>query len=111
MDYISKTYRFDSEVVEALERAKLGGTSPNQFLRQLMGLTSKPAENPHLAAVAAQIARSEAAEDHRPKNCQCKHCGATFAGVRYASICPTCKSVGHTLAPSDCPVCNEAQAC
>lgn len=38
MGYRSKTYSLSDEVIEAIERAKAGGTSPNQFLRELMGL-------------------------------------------------------------------------
>lgn len=48
--------------------------------------------------------------DRRPKNAFCKHCGSRFAGVKYATICPECKSSGHTLTPSECPVCNEGRA-
>lgn len=40
MEYLSKTYRLDEQVVDAIQRAKAGGTSPNQFLRMLMGLDS-----------------------------------------------------------------------
>lgn len=37
----------------------------------------------------------------------CKHCGGIFAGMRYATICPECKSTGHTLTPAECPRCTE----
>lgn len=48
--------------------------------------------------------------DKRPKNCRCRHCGKAFAGPRFTQICSECKSVGHTLSPAECPVCNEASA-
>lgn len=44
MEYHSKTYRLDEEVVGAIERAKAGGTTPNRFLRELMGLNSENEE-------------------------------------------------------------------
>lgn len=45
--------------------------------------------------------------DARPKNAFCKHCGERFAGQRFATICPNCKSSGHTLTPAECPACGE----
>lgn len=45
--------------------------------------------------------------DNRPKNATCKHCGEMFAGARFATICPGCKSLGHTLMPAECPRCTE----
>lgn len=51
--------------------------------------------------------RVDVPADNRPKNARCKHCGEMFAGARFATICPGCKSIGHTLMPADCPVCGE----
>lgn len=48
--------------------------------------------------------------DNRPKNAYCKHCGSRFVGAKFATICPECKSSGHTLTPADCPVCGEGRA-
>jgi Zn finger protein HypA/HybF involved in hydrogenase expression len=45
--------------------------------------------------------------DNRPKNAYCKHCGARFAGQRFATICPSCKRSGHTNQPANCPRCTE----
>jgi predicted Zn-ribbon and HTH transcriptional regulator len=45
-----------------------------------------------------------------PKNAFCKHCGHRFAGVKFATICPDCKSSGHTLAPAECPACTAGRA-
>lgn len=47
------------------------------------------------------------AVDNHPKQATCKHCGETFGGPRFATICPECKSNGHTLEPRECPVCSE----
>lgn len=50
---------------------------------------------------------AEATADLRPRNATCKHCGTMFAGARFATICPGCKSIGHTLTAAECPVCGE----
>ena len=57
-----------------------------------------------------QEALSNSPFDNRPKNATCRHCGERFAGQRFATICQSCKSSGHTLTPAECPVCNEARA-
>lgn len=129
MEYLSKTYRLDEEVVRSIEAAKQGGTSPNKFLRLLMGLdngadagqgvaTSVPATVLPAATGAFEEElpgrdfRESSPEpvDRRPKNCRCLHCGDRFAGPRWANNCPKCKSNGHTNTPADCPACNEASA-
>ncbi len=128
MNYLSKTYRLDEEVVGAIEQAKAGGTSPNRFLRELMGLSGNGAAReteapvpvaveqkrsvPTLRDIRERLGEHERVEpvDNRPKNCRCRHCGRGFAGPRFATICSECKSAGHTLAPNECPVCNEAGA-
>ena len=44
-----------------------------------------------------------------PRDRQCKHCPELFAGPKSATICPNCKSSGHTNAPSECPRCTEGE--
>ena len=130
MEYHSKSYRLDQQVIEAIERAKEGGTSPNRFLRQLMGLDGNgeapkrlishgppvdliPPRGGVVGTVSVDHEEKSATVnvvDKRPKNCRCRHCGKGFAGPRFSQVCAECKSTGHTLSPNECPVCNEATA-
>lgn len=131
MGYQSKTYSLSDEVVEAIESAKAGGTSPNRFLRQLMGLDQNGEEPKRLVSdgppadlipprgglvgtISVDAEENSATVnvevDNRPKNCRCRHCPERFAGPRWATICPSCKSGGHTNTPAECPACNEGSA-
>jgi hypothetical protein len=93
MEYLSKSYRLDEQVIEAIETAKSGGTSPNRFLRQLLGLDGGSIPEHRLAAESGLPAHVlEAGKfqtptiDTRPKNAFCKHCGSRFAVQRFDTI-------------------------
>jgi hypothetical protein len=45
MGYQSKTYSLSDQVVEAIEAAKAGGLSPNQFLRRVIGIDESDNDN------------------------------------------------------------------
>lgn len=110
----SKTYSLDERVHAALDELKAQWGSYNKaLLEMLVPNNDAPEEEPvggdgngRREAAANAMAEAEA-EDSRPKNAQCRHCGERFAGPRSASICPECKSTGHTLAPAECPACAE----
>ena len=69
---------------------------------------SEPQRSTNAIVTANQ--RDEPISDNRPKNAFCKHCGERFAGSRFATICSSCKSQGHTNEPAECPKCTEASS-
>jgi len=103
MAYQSKTYSLSDEVIAWLGTLKDDYGSVNKGLLAMMA-----GQNTDVAKTDA-IGEGEYV-DNRPKNAYCKHCGKRFAGAKFATICPECKSSGHTLTPAECPVCNEARA-
>lgn len=127
MAYQSKTYSLSDEVIAWLGTLKDDYGSVNKGLTVVMmlqdealpkpirdGLSNQGRGNqqegiPIHAQVDREL-REQAAFDNRPKNAYCKHCGSRFAGAKFATICPDCKSSGHTLTPAECPSCNEARA-
>lgn len=72
------------------------------MVEELLGL-GVPAIDGEAHDVPPILRAAAGVEDNRPKNATCKHCGERFAGARFATICPGCKSGGHTLAPAECP--------
>ena len=126
MGYQSKTYSLSDEVVDAIESAKAGGTSPNKFLRQLMGLEdgstssvmystgniSGPSVNSSTLTSTnpAEIPGIQVGAGDLPKNAKCLHCPKKFAGAKGASICPECRDDGHMGDPRNCEKCGEGLA-
>ena len=128
MDYLSKSYRLDTEVVEWLDGLKSDYGSVNKGLRAAMatcelskGVIPLPVidglvnhgwgnQDPAIPLAGQLHKRFSEQLDNRPKNCFCKHCGQRFAGPKYSNICGDCKSSGHTLMPAECPRCTEASA-
>lgn len=116
----TRTIRVDDEVWAAIQA--LPGRTQNEAMRQLLIDTGKPSVTEKLdelrelilklglGAVQSEISGNFESTDSRPKNAHCKHCGNRFTGQRYATICPDCKSSGHTLTPAECPSCNEGRA-
>jgi hypothetical protein len=45
MGYQSKTYSLSDEVVEAIDAARAGGLTPNQFLRRALGIEAGDGES------------------------------------------------------------------
>lgn len=124
-----QTYRVSEEVdAELRRRAKNAGGIDNA-LRSVLSLSTKVDVSvdvnvdrprgtvtrldpvPDFVRNGLMLEESIGVEpvDRRPKNAFCKHCGSRFAGVKYATICPGCKSSGHTLTPGECPVCGEGK--
>lgn len=62
------------------------------------------------ATASAALAPAAETVDNRPKNCRCRHCPERFAGPKWATICPDCKSTGHTGQPAECPRCTDGTA-
>jgi hypothetical protein len=122
--YQSKTYSLSDEVVDAIERAKAGGTTPNRFLRELMGLNggesvAGEAEQAHVSAVPAGAPTGKYDPSTVPGvtkgvpppsgiPTRCEHCGVKFESEsRRNRRCPGCEEAGH--APSrDCEECRLA---
>lgn len=47
-----------------------------------------------------------------PFSRDCKHCGDSFGTAsKWATICPPCKSSGHTNLPAECPQCTAGASC
>jgi hypothetical protein len=89
-------------------KVKAMDCSLNQYLKEaLLGYSPANKEAPEPDKPVRDFSPDPEPIDNRPKNCFCKHCGGRFAGLRYASICPTCKASGHTLTPNECPRCGE----
>lgn len=115
MGYQSKTYSLSDDVVAAIERAKVGGTSPNKFLRQLMGLDGNGAEEVPVPVVArvdpASIPGvSRGVPVQAPPvstvRVMCQHCGAKFdAESRRETTCESCSEKGHKGSRYDCEQC------
>lgn len=130
MEYHSKTYRLDEEVVGAIERAKAGGTTPNRFLRELMGLNSENGaegvgEGPSVLVPA--LASVRATSEYDPASIpgvsrgvppetkpmpsgafrvMCQHCGKKFgAETRRETTCVCCEEKGHKGTRYDCEQC------
>lgn len=103
MEYKSKGYVFDIEVTAWLEGLKAQHGSYNKGLRQVAfpGRTMQDAgrivQDTPSYVVPPSLNDDERIVDKRPKNCFCKHCGNRFAGPKFATICPECKS--------ECPQC------
>lgn len=112
MAYQSKTYSLSDEVIAWLGTLKDGYGSVNKGLLALMATQDSNGrhDTPAMQEQTREILEQIPIVDNRPKNAFCKHCGARFAGQRFATICPGCKSSGHTLTPAECPVCNEGTA-
>ena len=119
MGYQSKTYSLSDEVVDAIERAKAGGTSPNKFLRSLIGLDDEVAGNgasnegaksamaPVSTLKVEGIPGIQVGAADLPKNATCGHCGRRFAGTKGASLCPGCSQDGHRGDVRNCRRCEE----
>lgn len=122
VDYLSKSYRLDEQVIEAIETAKAGGTSANKFLRQLMGLdvvaprlTSGPMGEieERIIAEEREILSEPSPFDAIPVQqgfpCRCAHTGcqgAKFQGrTRFEKLCPQCSENGHSGDPRSCVEC------
>jgi hypothetical protein len=65
MGYQSKTYSLSDEVIEAIEAAKTGGLTPNQFLRRLIGIDA-PEENGDSSAPDSQKALNKWRANRKP---------------------------------------------
>lgn len=109
MPYQSKTYSLSDEVISWLGELKDTYGSVNKGLRAMriiavgdMPDVPLPSERPKIDPVIA-----DTVIDNRPKNAYCKHCGSRFAGAKFATICPECKSSGHTNQPAECPRCGD----
>ena len=112
MAYQSKTYSLSDEVIAWLGTLKDDYGSVNKGLLAMIVLCGPARESipKHDYEVPRGLIQVSAQPDNRPKNAFCKHCGSRFAGARFATICPECKTSGHTLTPADCPVCGEGKA-
>lgn len=104
---------------EAIERLRLNSDvgkgdvmQCNAEIAEILDLVRSIAANTEIRNPMALLPTSagELGIDNRPKNAYCKHCGNKFAGAKFATICPSCKSSGHTLAPAECPACNDGRA-
>lgn len=119
MEYIVKSYRLGEDVIDWLEQLKAVHGSVNKGLRLAMQTAAAtfptdlmPQGTPYSRSPDLDEpleAEREQAVDNRPKNATCRHCGVRFAGQRFATICSSCKSGGHTLTPAECPACNEGR--
>lgn len=113
MGYQSKTYSLSDEVIDAIESAKAGGTSPNKFLRELMGLDgeSEPRVSSPVVANSAQIAGVERGVVAQgavefPFHPKCDHCGENFGAYnRSLRTCSGCKAANHSGDPRNCDEC------
>lgn len=123
VDYISKSYRLDEQVIEAIETAKAGGTSPNKFLRALLGFDDGPEVVPARRLVASRVEPERTYSDPRDIPgvgtgaasvqqgfpCRCAHTGcqgAKFQGrTRFDKLCPQCSENGHAGDPRSCAEC------
>lgn len=126
MEYLSKTYRLDEQVVDAIERAKSGGTSANRFFRLLMGLDngvsggdgapeSLETVAPVVPATAERVEKYDPAAiagvtrgpaPHSTVRTRCEHCGKNFdSESRKNKRCPECVEAGHGLSRYDCEEC------
>ncbi len=99
-------------VAEILELSRsMAGTLEGAILQADAAVTQAVfAERSILKLPAKGDLHPEQPADNRPKNVTCRHCGARFAGQRFATICSSCKSDGHTLTPAECPICNDGRA-
>jgi hypothetical protein len=104
-------------VVEAIERAKAGGTSPNRFLRQLMGLENgveapalpvrTPVVDPvTIPGVTRGLPVENKASGGLTVRVMCQHCGKKFdAESRRETTCSGCEEKGHKGSRYDCEQC------
>jgi hypothetical protein len=95
--------RIDDDVWAAVKGMDV---SLNQFLRMALIPGS---ENEALVKKSEEDGWSEEKfTDERPPNRDCKHGPHRFySGNKFATICPGCKSTGHTGDPRECPRCTE----
>ena len=123
MDYLSKSFRLDEQVIEAIETAKAGGTSPNKFLRALLGFDDGPEVRPTISRVQPARVYSDPREipgvsvgppAKKPEGafrCRCVHSGCQgqyFQGTsKFQTLCDLCRELKHSGDPRNCQICYE----
>lgn len=95
---------------EVIDRAVILLGANHDVAKGLAGVNVPAAQQFNDLVNATEQDEPERVVDTRPKNAYCKHCGNRFAGAKFATICPECKSNGHTMTPAECPACNDGRA-
>lgn len=137
MGYQSKTYSLSDEVVAAIDEARAGGLTPNQFLRRVLGIElGSPLAAPTPVPIPTGMSKlpdyeiPPAYTDPReipgvsvgpPKRettggypCRCIHSGcrgSRFTGTsKFQNLCPECAEGGHKGEPRNCQACADDSA-